>query len=140
MPATTPARLGDSHSHTHNSQVVRCIDSTGIITTIAGNGTCAWRGDGLPATQASITYTYGVAWDSLGGGFWIAENANCVRYVSGAATRIISTVAGICGQWGYGGDGGPGTLALFSNVLGMAPDGRGGVYLVDNGNNWCVCR
>ena len=50
----------------HNNQVVRRVDPTGIIATVAGNGTSGTAGDGGPALEAQLTDPVSVAIDSRG--------------------------------------------------------------------------
>src|SRR5947199_2102812 len=77
--------------------------SDGIITTVAGNGTDGFSGDGGPAINAGLS-AFGVAVDSAGNLF-IADTYNSrIRKVS--SSGIITTVAGN-GGFGYSGDGGP---------------------------------
>lgn len=54
---------------------VRKVSPSGIITTVAGNGTQAFSGDGGPATSASLRYPHGVAVDSPGN-LYIADTGN----------------------------------------------------------------
>lgn len=75
-----------------------------IITTVAGNGTQGFSGDGGPATSASLSGPVGVALDGAGN-LYIADRINDrIRKVNPAG--IISTVAGN-GIRGFSGDGGP---------------------------------
>ena len=89
---------------------VRKIDTTGVITTIAGNGTAGYAGDGGPATAAEINRPWGVA---LGANkLYIADgNNNVVRTVD--TSGIIHTVAGN-GKAGFSGDNGPATAAMLN--------------------------
>jgi sugar lactone lactonase YvrE len=109
--------------------------SGGIITTLAGNGTAGYSGDGGPATSAELGQPYGVAVDSSGN-IYIADTGNCViREVSGG---IIRTVAGngACNYYGgYSGDGGPATGAELSVPYGVAVDSSGNLYIADSHNN-----
>jgi uncharacterized repeat protein (TIGR01451 family) len=108
---------------------VRRVSIAGIITTVAGNGTCASTGDSGPATAAGITNPWGVAVDALGN-LYISTSGNTIRKVSGGN---ISTIAGT-GVAGFSGDGGPAALAQFNNPTGIAVDGAGNVYVSDFGN------
>ena len=54
--------------------------------------------------------------------------------VNGEGDRVIATVAGN-GIWGYGGDGGPATLASVRYPQGVEIDAAGNVYIPDSGNN-----
>ena len=112
---------------------IRKIDTNGIITTFAGNGTGAFAGDNGPATSASLNYPGETAMDSTGN-FFIVDSANQVlRKVTPAG--IISTVAGIPGAAGIGGDGGPPTSAQFNNPFALALDPLGNLYVGDINND-----
>ena len=88
---------------------VRRVDAvTGRATTVAGTGKAGFSGDGAPATDAQLNGPQGVAVDSLGN-LYIADTGNRrIRKVD-AATGIITTIAGT-GVFGFGGDGGVGTV------------------------------
>ena len=108
------------------------MDTSGIITTVAGNGTFGYGGDGGPATQARLSYPYGVAVD-VTGNIYIADYLNNrIRKVD--TDGIIITVAGN-GTYGYGGDGGPPTEAELAYPVGMAVDASGNLYIGDRSNH-----
>tara|TARA_B100000686_G_scaffold349112_1_gene441718 strand:+ start:238 stop:2373 length:2136 start_codon:yes stop_codon:yes gene_type:complete len=111
---------------------VRKVDVKGTITTIAGNGTAGFEGDGGPATQARLNLPSGIAVDAKGN-LYIADRSNeRIRVVD---TRgKISTYAGN-GKEGWGGDGGPATKATLNKPFGLALDGQGSLYIADRGNN-----
>lgn len=117
---------------TYNRRIRR-VDTGGIISTIAGNGTAAFSGDGGPATSASIDLGFGVALDSSIN-LYFADSRNLrVRRVA-AATGVITTVAGN-GSAGPGGDGGPATSAsLQDGPNGVAVDSSGNLYIADTAN------
>ena len=105
--------------------------SGGIITTVAGNGTNSYAGDGGSATSAWLSYPQGVAVDSSGN-LYIADTGNArVRRVSGG---IITTVAGN-GTWSFSGDGGSATSAELNYPGGVAVDSSGNIYIADTYNN-----
>lgn len=104
--------------------------SNGTITTIAGNGTGGFSGDGGSATSAMLTTPMGVAVDSAGNVYISDSNNHRIRKVSGG---IITTFAGN-GTAGFSGDGGVATSAEIKNPMGVAVDSAGGVYIADNGN------
>jgi hypothetical protein len=85
------------------------ISSTRDITTVAGNGTAGYSGDGYPATSFELYYPNGVAIDSSGNLYIADQSNNRIRKVT-ASTDYISTVAGI-GTGGFSGDGGTATNA-----------------------------
>lgn len=109
-------------------QQVRVISSTGVIYTLAGNGSSGNSGDGGPAIAAELDNPAGLAADSSGA-LYIADAANnCVRKV---VKSVISAVAGQCGVFGSYGDGGPATSAALSVPAGVAVDSAGGIYIAD---------
>ena len=98
---------------------IGCSAQTGTITTVAGNGTVGFSGDGGQATAAQLTIPTGVAVDSVGNVYIADAGAHRIRKVSAAG--VISTVAGN-GNPGYSGDGGPAIAAQLSFPLGVAVD------------------
>ncbi len=116
---------------TQNHRVLR-LEATGMITTIAGNGTFGSTGDGGAATSAQLSDVYGVAFDATGN-LYISESMARIRRVD-ALTGVISTIAGD-GTSGFGGDNGPATSAQLSNPNGVAVDALGAVYVADAGNH-----
>ncbi|MEW6477234.1 MAG: NHL repeat-containing protein [Actinomycetota bacterium] len=115
-----------------NNHRVRRIDPAGIITTLAGNGTAASAGDGGPAPSAQLDHPRGVAVDGRGHVFIAESMSHRVRMVDPGG--IISTVAG-CGRSGYGGDGGPATVARLFEPRGVAVDTAGRLYVADTYND-----
>jgi hypothetical protein len=87
------------------NNVIRKIDRSGNISTVAGTGGYGYNGDGLPATQTTLAAPRGIGLDPSGN-LYIADHDNYrVRKLSGG---VITTVAGT-GQLGYTGDGSPAT-------------------------------
>ena len=114
------------------NQRIRKVDTSGRITTVAGNGSSGYNGDGIPATSARLNYPKGV---EIGpdGLLYIADNNNHrVRAVD--AGGIIRTVAGT-GSSGFSGDGGPATAARLAEPrnVDFGPDGS--LYIVDQVND-----
>jgi uncharacterized repeat protein (TIGR01451 family) len=115
-----------------NTNRIRRVSTSGIITTVAGNGTAGYTGDGGVATNAELKGPMAVAVDSSGN-LYIADTQNSViRRVSTSGT--ITTVAGN-GSPGYGGDGGQATAAELSDPDDVAIDPGGNLYVVDPNNN-----
>ncbi|MFV9691496.1 MAG: RHS repeat-associated core domain-containing protein, partial [Desulfobacteria bacterium] len=113
---------------------IRKVDTSGIITTVAGDGTWwgGYSGDGGPADQAELSYSHGVAVDGSGN-LYIADTYNwCIRKVD--TSGIITTVAGD-GTQGYSGDGGPATEAKLRGLHGVAVDTSGNLYIADRNNH-----
>jgi sugar lactone lactonase YvrE len=114
------------------NQRIRKVETNGIITTVAGNGTNGYSGDGGPATRAELNYPNGVAVDGSGNLFIADNNNQCIREVG--TNGIITTVAGN-GTPGYSGDGGPATNAELNYPDGVAVDGSGNLFIADFGND-----
>lgn len=105
---------------------------TGIITTVAGNGTAGYGGDGGPATSAEFDQPQNIALDNADD-LYIADSVNNrVRRVS--LSKTITTVAGT-GTAGFGGDGGTSTSALINLPTGLALDNGGNLYIGDFQNH-----
>ena len=100
---------------TQNNRIRMVTASTGIISTVAGNGTVGYSGDGGAATSAELTYPNGVAVDSVGNIYIADTQNNRIREVT-ASTGNISTVAGN-GTFGYSGDGGAATSAELTSPM-----------------------
>jgi len=118
---------------TENYRIRRINAATGVITTVAGNGTEGYSGDGGPATSAEINYVVGIGSDAAGN-LYIGDNGtNRVRKVD-VVTGVITTVAGD-GAGGFSGDGGPAASAELADPLGSSLDAAGNLYIVDSLNN-----
>jgi len=115
----------------YNTNVIRKVDTNGIITTVAGNGDWGYTGDGGAATNATFNGPDGIAVDAAGN-LYIADSGNTViRKV--ATNGIITTVAGN-GIPGYSGDGGAATNAALYWPGGLAVDSGGNLYIADTYN------
>ncbi|MBW2662491.1 MAG: hypothetical protein JRD93_11000, partial [Deltaproteobacteria bacterium] len=117
-----------------DSHCIRKIDTSGIITTIAGNGTYGYSGDGGLAIEAQLDDPWGLSVD-VAGNLYIADTYNnCIRKIN--TSGIITTVAGFGHEdEGYSGDGGPATQAWFDFPLDVAVDVAGNLYIADTYNN-----
>jgi trimeric autotransporter adhesin len=118
---------------TGDNRIRMVTKSTGIITTVAGDGTAGYKGDGGPATSAGLTYPYGVTVDASGNIYIADSGNNRIRMVT-RSTGIVTTVAGD-GSYGYKGDGGQATSAGLYIPYGVAVDASGNIYIADSGNN-----
>ena len=133
---------------TGDSKIREVLASTGVIETVAGNGTEAFAGDGAAPTSASLYHPYGVALDSAGN-VYIADTENSVIRVvnpgTAAATianitiepNTIQTVAGTgptaCADPSGGcGDGGAAISAYLKFPGGIALDSAGDIFIADS--------
>ena len=117
------------------SSKIRKVNTAGIFTTIAGNGTPGYTGDGGPATAASLfasSSISGLAVDDAGN-LYISDGENhVIRKVN--TSGIISTYAG-SGVEGFLGDGGPATKAQLNFPAGIALDSAGNLFIADSSNS-----
>jgi sugar lactone lactonase YvrE len=114
-----------------NCKIRRVDINTGIITTVAGNGTPGFDGDGGPAPDATLLFPEGVA-VAPNGDIYIADTGNFrVRKVD-AVTGFITTIAG-SDVAESAGDGGLAIDATFTNPSRVAVDPAGNLYVVDQG-------
>ena len=110
------------------NSVIRKVSANGKISTVAGNGSAWFSGDGGPATSAQLNNPFDVRADSAGN-LYIADSGNHrVRKVT--PNGIITTIAGT-GVAGYSGDGGQATNAQLNNPTGVALDATGALYIAD---------
>jgi PKD repeat protein len=121
------------------SQYVRRVDAvTHIITTVAGNGQIGDAGDGGPATQAELYYPAGLAVDSAENLYIVEQGGDVVRKVdlnlSSPTYGIITLYAGTEGAVGFGGDGGPATMAIMQHPQGLAIDKNDNLFIADTEN------
>ncbi len=125
--------LGNLYIADTGNNVVRRVGTDGIITTVAGNGTAGFAGDGAAATQAQLNQPGDVE-VAPDGTLYIADTYNsCVRAVG--ADGVIRTVAGRCGQRGFSGDGADPTQALLDRPAGVETDTLGRLWIADTYNH-----
>lgn len=107
--------------------------SGGTITTIAGNGTPGYTGDGAAATAAELNYPLAVAIGPDSSTVYLTDGAdNVIRYIDTKGN--IHTCAGN-GSAGYTGDGGPATAAQMNYPYGIAVNSMGNLFIADEDNN-----
>jgi sugar lactone lactonase YvrE len=107
---------------------IRKISPTGIVSTLAGNGTQGST-DGI-GILASFNYTRGLALDALGN-LYIADKSNSrIRKIT--PSGIVSTLAGSSTS---GAKDGIGSAASFNQPAGIALDAKGNLFVADEGNN-----
>ena len=142
----------DDHVYIADSynNLIRKVDTDGIITTIAGSGRVFGYfekpdedeiGDDGPATEAKLDWPIGVAVDA-DGNVYIADSVHQrIRKLTRMGTEYtITTIAGTGDEGDEDGDGsigddGPATAAQLHGPTGVAVDADGNVYIADSGHN-----
>ena len=124
--------IADSDNH----RIRTIVPSTGIISTVAGNGLAGYSGDGGPATAAQLYAPSALSLDSKGNLYVADTNNNCIRMVI-KSSGVIVTVAGVGNTAaGYGGDGGPAATSQLSRPSGIIVDTKSGtIYISDTYNS-----
>lgn len=127
-----------------NCRIRKVTASTGLISTVAGNGTCGYAGDSGLATNAEIYDPEGIALDSAAN-IYIADSSNSrIRVVNTGTNAItlagvtiqpgyIATVAGT-GTAGYNGDNIAATSAELGGPQDVSLDSAGHIFIADTGN------
>jgi sugar lactone lactonase YvrE len=118
--------------------VVRRVSaSTGVISTIAGNGNFGAFVEGAPALNVSLGVLRGLA-VSASGEIFLADSGRHAIFRVSASTGMISRVAGSprwLGESGASGDGGPAANATLDNPSGVAVAPNGDILIADTNNN-----
>ena len=114
------------------NNMIRKIDTQGIVTTFAGNGDHENSGDGGPALKAGIRNMDYLAMSPTGELHIVGMNSHIVRKITKDGNII--TVAGK-GNQGFFGDGGPATKAMLKSPSAITFDSKGNLYISDMGNN-----
>ena len=119
--------IADSDNHR-----IRKVGTDGVISTVVGNGTAGFAGDGGPATEAQLNDPRAVAVDGAGNLYIGEELGQRIRKVDAAGT--ISTLAGN-GTPGFAGDGGPASAAQIDHLRAVTLDSKGNLWVADTFNN-----
>jgi sugar lactone lactonase YvrE len=115
------------------NHVIRKVDTTGNLTTIAGTGTQGFSGDAGPATSATLDSPQGLALDTANN-LYIADTHNHRIRKLNLTTGTITTLAGT-GAPGFSGDNAPATAAQLNLPTALALDSANNLYLADTGNH-----
>jgi sugar lactone lactonase YvrE len=119
--------IADSANH-----LIRKVTTDGTITTVAGNGTAGFSGDGGPATQASLWYPKGVLVDAAGNLLIVDSFNSRIRVVAPNGTITTLAGSGIIGDQGDGDDALKAQLRFPSSVA-LAASGK--LYIADTQNS-----
>jgi len=121
----------DGYTAQGSHRLRKVTPATGLLTTVAGNKTSGYTGDGLQATAAALRSVDGVALDSAGNVYIVESDGARIRKV--APNGIITTFAGT-GTAGTAGDGGPASAAQFNLPTGLTSDPQDNLFVVDTNN------
>jgi hypothetical protein len=120
--------LGNIYVADYVNNMIRKVTSAGVVTTLAGMGTCgSTNGTG---TAALFCWPAGIALDGSGNLYVGDNNNNMIRKITSGG--VVTTLAG---SGSIGSANGTGTAASFSGPVGVTVDNLGNVYVADNGNN-----
>jgi hypothetical protein len=116
---------GNVYISDYNNCVVRKVDTSNTITTIAGTGG--------QCNSTGLNRPLGLALDGTGADLYIGDTGNCVVRKLVLKTNTLSTFAGngICG---FSGDGGPAGSAELNSPSGLGIDSAGDVFIGDVSN------
>jgi sugar lactone lactonase YvrE len=115
-----------------NERIRRVSGGSGVITTVAGDGSSGFSGDGGPAIEARLSLPMGLAFDGRGNLYVTDSGNDRVRKIDLAG--VITTVAGN-GHAGFSGDGKPATSAMLNLPVAIAFGSAGEMYIADGQNN-----
>ena len=124
---------GNAYITDAENNVIRKVDTAGIITKYAGTTTAGYSGDFGMATDAEISYPVGIVCDGEGNVFFTDCDNNAIRKID-HNTNIITTIAGN-GTEGFSGDGGLAVDAQLYHPAGIAFDKFGNLFIADWLNN-----
>jgi hypothetical protein len=123
---------GNLYATEYYGHRIRKVSPAGIITSVAGNGTPGYSGDGGAATAAQLNSPMAAITDAVGN-LYISDYVNCrIRKIDAAG--IISTIAGN-GTPGFSGDGAQATAAQLNNPRGIVFDRSGNIFIADFNNH-----
>jgi sugar lactone lactonase YvrE len=144
MPATEAGVSGPSGlalgpdgelyiADTFSGRIRRVDPTTGIISTVAGDGG-EYRFSGLPNEfSTSLSRPYGIALDRAGNLLITDSDSHLIRRWD-RKKKIITRMAGN-GQAQFGGDGGDPLAGSLNYPFGVVVDGAGNVYIADTFNH-----
>lgn len=132
------AMVFDEHANLyvvdHFNHRIRVIDREGTIRTFAGDGVRGFRGEGVPASQIRLDHPMDMVRGRDGDLYVVDMGNHCIRKIEIEPPHIVTTVAGICGERGFSGDGGPARMAHLNVPRGLALGADNDLYITDSLN------
>ncbi len=124
---------GRLHICDTDNHCIRRLEADGAISTVAGDGTLGYSGDGGPADAAQLNSPFDIKFDPTGEGLYIADSGNhVVRRVG--ADGIIATVVGM-GVAGFAGDGADSSACELDHPSGLKFAADGSLWIADTFNH-----
>jgi sugar lactone lactonase YvrE len=130
-PATNDLVIADMM----NNRVRRMAAATGLITTVAGNGTESYSVENVPAAQAQINNPSGVAVDPATGDVLFADSTGHRVWRVSASTGLMTTFAGTGNYVGLEGDGVPANQAKITGPGALTIDPATGDVIFGEGGS-----
>ena len=118
--------IGNTYIEDNSNSRIRKISTSGIVTTVAGNGISGNTGDGGQATAAEIN-SVDITCDRQGNLYLASIISGNIRKIN-KNTGNITTIAGT-GASGFSGDGGAASAAQFNYPKSIAIDDSGNIYI-----------
>jgi sugar lactone lactonase YvrE len=135
LDATLQEPVGVAFDHTGNLYIsdrdnerIRKVDTAGVISTIAGDGSAGYSGDGVLGTKTSISFPLGITVDPHGDVVFGDADNKRIRVID--SHGIIRTIAGT-GKNEATGDGGPATKAALADPENVVFDAAGNLFITD---------
>jgi trimeric autotransporter adhesin len=130
-PATNDLVIADMM----NNRVRRIAAATGIISTVAGNGTDSYSGENVPAVEAQINNPSGVAVDAATGDVLFSDSSGHRVWRVSASTGLMTTFAGTGSSPGLEGDGVPANQAKLTGPGALTVDPATGDVIFGDGDS-----
>jgi gliding motility-associated-like protein len=122
-------KWGNLYIADRDNNVIRVVNSAGIISNFAGSGAMGFSGDGGPASAAKLYFPDGIAFDNAGNLYIVDQVQTTIRKVS--TDGIITTLVRNFSNPGFSGDGGPLINAQLNGIIGIAFDKADNMYISD---------
>ncbi len=110
---------------------IQKVSPSGVLSTVAGNGTLSNTGDGGLASAATVNFPVSMAFDASGNLFFSDYSAFTVRKIDNTSTPMISNIAGVANTAGNSADGVAAATATLNRPLGLVIQRDGSILVAD---------
>ncbi len=125
--------LGELYFSDVGNRRILKVNKAGMISTVVGNGTDGYSGDGGLGTQAQIGSVWDLSFDLSGDLYFVDSDYSVIRKLN-LSNNVVTTIAGD-GTFGYSGDGGLAINARLNSPTGLAFDSANNLWIADSSNN-----